>query len=153
MSSELFQAKQRAELLDFYAQVFGWRENPDLAIPGERIFLRAPSDAQYITIRSAESPMSTSGYEHLGVAIDSESELRAIHGRAAQLSDRFPELELGPIETAYAGRLLGFRLRFRLPLTLEVQYLSRRPATSDRAARPPRAPDPRRPGSRGRSTR
>lgn len=126
VASELFEEKRRAELLGFYAAVFGWRENPDLAIPGQRIFLRAPSNAQYITIRASDQPMSTSGYEHLGVAIDSESELRAIHERAAKLSDRFPELELGPIETAYAGRLLTFRLRFRLPLTLEVQHLTTR---------------------------
>jgi len=126
VSSELFEEKQRAELLGFYADVFGWRENPDLAIPGKRIFLRAPSNAQYITIRASGQPMSTSGYEHLGVAVDSESELRAIHERAARLSHRFPELELGPIQTEYAGRLLTFRLRFRLPLTLEVQHLMTR---------------------------
>jgi hypothetical protein len=121
--SELFDTERRFELLGFYAEVFGWHENPDLSIPGERIFLRAPSNTQYITIRASAQPMSTSGYEHLGIAIESEAELRAIHERATQLSGRFRELELGQIETGYGDRLLTFRLRFRLPLTLEVQHL------------------------------
>lgn len=127
VSPELFEEAQRAELLSFYAEVFGWRENPDLAIPGERIFLRAPSNAQYLTIRAANEPMSTSGYEHLGVEVDSEPELRALHQRAAQAAGRFPDLELGPIQAEYAGRLLSFRLRFRLPLTLEVQHFAAQP--------------------------
>ena len=119
---ELFERRRQAELLEFYAEVFGWRENPGLAIPGERILLRAPSDAQYITIRASEQPMSASGYEHLGVAVDSEAELRAIHARVERMIERHPGIELGPIETAYAGRLLTFRVRFALPLSIEVQH-------------------------------
>ena len=37
----LFQAPQRAELLSFYREVFGWVENEGLSIEDERIFLRA----------------------------------------------------------------------------------------------------------------
>lgn len=120
---ECFEEEQRSELLGFYAEVFGWRENPDLSIPGERIFLRAPSDAQYLTIRASNAPMTTSGYEHVGLAVDSESTLRAIHERAAEIGRRLRGLELGPIRSEYGGRLLTFRLRFRLPLTIEVQHL------------------------------
>jgi len=112
----------RAELLQFYREVFGWSENPSLAIPRQRLFLRAPSDTQYITIRSSESPMRTSGYEHLGLLVESETELRAIHQRAAALASQLPDLELQPIQTEYGDVLLTFRLRFRLPLAIEVQY-------------------------------
>ena len=121
---ELLAAPARGELLSFYQQVMGWEENVHFAIPGQRILLRAPNDAQYLTIRSSEAPMATSGYEHLGVAVDSEAELRAVYGRAERLAPRYPELELGPVQCLYDGSLLTFRLRYRLPLTLELQYLS-----------------------------
>jgi hypothetical protein len=120
---ETFEAEARSELLSFYAEVFGWRENSTLAIPGERIFLRAPTDAQYVTIRAAGEPMVTSGYEHLGVQVDEEAELRAIHDRARAQAARLPDVILEPIQVAYAGRLVTFRVRFRLPLTIEVQHL------------------------------
>jgi hypothetical protein len=113
----------RRELLEFYREVFGWHENPGLAIPGERIFLRAPTDTQYITIRASEAPMHTSGYEHLGIIVDSEAELRAIHERVAAMASRFPDLELQRIQSEYGGALLTFRVRFRLPLTFEIQHL------------------------------
>lgn len=121
---ELFGADPRAELLGFYARVFDWHENPKLSIENERIFLRAPSNDQYLTIRASDAPMSTSGYEHLGVGVDSEAEIHALHARASVLSAEYPDLELGEVRTLYDGRLVTFRLRFRLPLTLELQYLA-----------------------------
>ena len=122
---DLLEGTGRDELLGFYAEVLGWCENPDLSIPGRRIFLRAPSDEQYISIRASESPMQTSGYEHLGVALGSEAELRAIHERAAAAAERVAGVELQPIRTKYGGLLHVFRLRFRMPLTLELAYLAR----------------------------
>ena len=70
--------------------------------------------------------MQTSGYEHLGTLLECESDLRAIHARAADQSSRFPDVELHPIESEYGGSLLTFRLRFRLPLTLEIQFIRNR---------------------------
>jgi len=113
----------RGELVEFYREVFGWHEDPGLAIPGQRIFLCAPTATQYITIRASEAPMQTSGYEHLGIIADSEAELRTIHERATAAASRFPDLELQPIKSEYGGTLLTFRMRFRLPLTLELQHI------------------------------
>jgi len=118
----LFEPRSRGDFLAVYSEVFGWSEKSSLSIPNERIFLRAPSDSQYITIRAADAPMQTSGYEHLGVWLGSEADVRATHERAAKLTPRFPDLELGPIQSLYEDTLLTFRLRFRLPLTIEVQH-------------------------------
>lgn len=114
---------EREQLLRFYGDVFGWQENERFAIPGERILLRAPTNTQYLTIRGSEQPMQTSGYEHLGVWVDGEDELRELHTRAEALAGELSGVELQPIQIAYDGALASFRLRFRLPLTLEVQHL------------------------------
>lgn len=119
----LLEGEDREELRRFYGEVFGWQENEGFAIPGERIFLPAPTNTQYVTIRGSESPMQTSGYEHLGVLLDSEDDLREIHARAGALAKELAGVELQPIEIGYGGALVSFRLRFRLPLTLEVQHL------------------------------
>lgn len=119
----LFEPEAKRELLGFYADVFGWSEDPAFAVPGERILIRAPSMQQYITLRKSEAPMVTSGYEHLGVRVGSEPEILAIHERAARAGEAYPDLELGPVRRLYEGKLVTFRLRFRLPLTLELQYI------------------------------
>jgi hypothetical protein len=114
---------EREELLKFYGALLGWVENRSLSIPGKRIFLRAPSDTQYITIRSAEKPMQTSGYEQLGVLMESEEELCNLYARAKQMALEFQGVGLGEITSEYGGSLLSFRLSFRLPITFEFQYV------------------------------
>lgn len=128
LPARLFEPGPRAELLGFYDEVLGWREDPAFA-RDDRILLRAPSPLQYLTLRRAETPMVTSGYEHLGVEIASEDELRAVHERAARAGAGRDGFELGPVRTLYDEVLVTFRMRFRLPLTLELQHFRRGAAT------------------------
>jgi hypothetical protein len=118
---QLFDPDCRAEWLAFYEDVFGWTENPQLAITGERIFLRAPTDGQYVTVRTSDTPMQTSGYEHLGVAVASPEDVRTLHARAHVWAEREPRVELGVLEVSYGGRLHSFRVRYLLPVAIEVQ--------------------------------
>jgi hypothetical protein len=124
VARECFQAGARRELLAFYGDVFGWFENEALARPGERILLRAPTDRQYVTVRASDAPMATSGYEHLGFEVPTSAELQALHARAAAYAERDSRVELGEIKTSYGGRLEVFRVRYLLPLTIEVQFFS-----------------------------
>lgn len=121
---ELFAPGPRGELVAFYAEVFGWSESPGLEIPGERIVLRAPTDLQYVTLRAADAPMATRGSEHLGIAVDSEAELREVHRRASAFAERAPDVGVSPLAVKYGGKLMTFRVRFRLPLAIEVQWLA-----------------------------
>jgi hypothetical protein len=118
---QFFDPALRAELLAFYADVFGWTENPRLAMEGERILLRAPTDQQYVTIRGSDTPMHTSGYEHLGVAVATPEDIRQLHARAHTHAKRDSRVELGEVELSYGGRLHSFRVRYLLPVTIEVQ--------------------------------
>ena len=118
---QFFDPALRAELLAFYAGVFGWAENPKLAIEGERIFLRAPTDRQYVTIRGSDTPMRTSGYEHLGFAVATPEDVRQLHERAHTRAKRDSRVELSEVEVSYNGRLHSFRVRYLLPVTIEVQ--------------------------------
>jgi hypothetical protein len=120
---DYFAAAKRAELLSFYDEVFGWVENEGMSIEGERIFLRAPTDRQYLTIRASDAPMRTSGYEHLGVRVESLKHLQRLHRRARECAERDPRVLISDVRVLYGGRLHTFRLRYLLPLTIEIQYL------------------------------
>ena len=130
---QFFDPALRAELLAFYADVFGWTENPRLAIEGERIFLRAPTDRQYVTIRASDTPMRTSGYEHLGVAVATPEDVRQLHERAHTRAKQDSRVELGEVEVSYGGRLHSFRVRYLLPVTIEVQCFVEAPQTQEGA--------------------
>jgi hypothetical protein len=105
---QFFDPALRAELLAFYADVFGWTENPRLAIEGERIFLRAPSDRQYVTIRASDTPMRTSGYEHLGVAVAAPEDVRQLHERAPPVPNGIRALSSAMWRSAMVGACIRF---------------------------------------------
>ncbi len=120
-----FEPAAQSEMLAFYDEVFGWTLNPGLSISGERIYLRAPTDDQYLTIRASDEPMRTSGYEHLGVEMESEQAVRELHERARKWSERDARVVLGEPKSLYSGHLLMFRVQYVLPISIEVQFLFR----------------------------
>jgi hypothetical protein len=128
-----FESAYRAEWLAFYADVFGWTEHPSLTMEGERILLRAPTDRQYVTLRASDTPMRTSGYEHLGIAVATPEDVRQLHARAHTHAERDARVELGEVDVSYGGRLHSFRVRKLLPMTIEVQCFVEAPRPGENA--------------------
>ncbi len=122
MPKSFLEAQAKARWLRFYERVFGWTENPAFAISGERVLMRAPEDAQYVNVRASDAPMQTSGYEHLGFWVESEQEVHRLHDAARSFAQDDADVALGEVETLYDGRLTTFRVRYVLPLTIEVQF-------------------------------
>ena len=122
--AELLSDSRKAEWLAFYEAVFGWTENGAFAIPGERVFVQVPAegDAQYVTVRASAAPMQTSGYEHLGIWVGSASEIKRHYELASRYADRDSAVELTDLKVRYGGSLHTFRVRYVLPLAIEVQY-------------------------------
>lgn len=55
----------RSTLLDFYAQLFGWRELKSLSNSDRLTIANGPN--AYINVRETDAPMPTGGaYEHFG---------------------------------------------------------------------------------------
>ena len=107
----------RAELLEFYGALFGWREIESLRLPDRLTIL--VGQRTYVNIRERAEPMICSGYEHFGVVVASGDEVEEIWNRL----DASPlDLELEPLNIENGG-LRSLRFRFMLPLAVEVQFL------------------------------
>ena len=107
----------RAELLEFYGALFGWREIESLRLPDRLTIL--VGQRTYVNIRERAEPMICSGYEHFGVVVASGAEVEEIWNRL----DASPlDLELEPLNIENGG-LRSLRFRFMLPLAVEVQFL------------------------------
>jgi hypothetical protein len=107
----------RAELLEFYGALFGWREIESLRLPDRLTIL--VGQRTYVNIRERTEPMICSGYEHFGVVVASGAEVDDIWSRldASRL-----DLELEPLNIDDGG-FRSLRFRFMLPLAVEVQFL------------------------------
>ena len=105
----------RARVLDFYGELFGWREMDELRLP-DRLSIAVGSS--YINVRERSDAPAYNGYEHFGVVFPSADDVRRCWD-AASKSDAGVTLE--PLSEPLDG-YLSFRMRYLLPLTIEVQY-------------------------------
>lgn len=106
----------RAELLDFYSRLFGWREIESLRLP-DRVTLSVGPHA-YVNIRERPDPMVCSGYEHFGIVVESPDLVERLW---QQLDVDSRDVQLEPLATGDDG-YRSFRFRYLLPLTVEVQF-------------------------------
>jgi hypothetical protein len=114
---------ERAAILGFYGDVFGWTELPTLTRDRELLVLRAWSNEEFVYLHAAEAPMRCGPTEHVGLSVPSRAQLDAIYERAAKRAERDPEVELTPrgSDDYQAVVLHHFYVRYRLPVSFEVQ--------------------------------
>jgi len=125
VSRESYTSEYLDELSRFYKATLGWRVDDNLSIPNERLFIAISKD-QYLNVRAADEPMATSGYEHLGIYLDSSDDVHAMHAKVIEEARSERNLEIDKlVQVLYDGILTTFRFRYLMPLAIEVQFLQR----------------------------
>jgi hypothetical protein len=107
----------RTQLLDFYGDVFEWTEIEQLRLPDRMTF--AIGRHSYVNIRERDESMVCSGYEHIGLLVESPEAADTTYA-VLQQDPRTEDLE--PIDRGDNG-YRNFRFRYLLPLAIEVQFL------------------------------
>ena len=107
----------RSEVLSFYGAHFGWVELDEFKRP-ERMTI-AIGGGDYLNIRELEGAIEHRGYEHFGLRLpDAEAVETAWNAITADPRAAAVEsLQRGP------DGFRQFRLRYLLPLTIEVQHV------------------------------
>jgi len=105
----------RTQVLDFYGELFGWKELDELRLP-DRLTIAVGST--YINVRERDDAPAYNGYEHFGVVFTSADDVRAIWQNASEFD---VDMTLEPLNDSGDG-YVSFRLRYLLPLTIEAQY-------------------------------
>ncbi len=114
----------RKEIDTFYCDVFGW-DALDTEVVGQSCHLLRPDDGQFILLAEAREPMSSPGYDHLGLLMDSRGEVDAVLTRCREFREHDPRLRLkeyedlvGPSVTVHA-----FYVKYLLPIWFDVQCM------------------------------
>jgi len=106
----------RAQVLDFYGGLLGWREMEALRRP-DRLTISV-GGTSYINLRERSDGVANHAYEHFGVLVSSADELRALWD---ELAGRGEDVELEPLVPTDQGEG-SFRFRFLLPFSVEPQF-------------------------------
>jgi hypothetical protein len=116
----------REEVDAFYGSVFGWTAL-DTQVVGQSCHLLLPDSDQFILLAESEKPMSSPGYDHLGLLQDTREEvddLLAACERYAEKDDRVKIKRYQDLE--YPGVIVhAFYVKYLLPIFFDVQSMER----------------------------
>ncbi len=120
-------AKTRAEIDDFYGSVFGWGAM-DTEIVGQLCHLLKVDDRaqQFILLAESNKPLSSPGYDHLGLLQESASEVAELLARCKAYQARDPRLLIKEYEPLVnpTSTVHAFYVKYLLPIWFDVQYIN-----------------------------
>jgi hypothetical protein len=136
VAPEILDDAGRAEILDFYGEVFGWTEGDNTGESGNPLILYTGAPAEFVYLLPAEPALTPGRLDHFGLQVSTLAELegivekakaRAAHDERVRIVDVEARTTHGPnhdytLTSAYIG--------FRLPLMVELQHIARQPATA-----------------------
>lgn len=116
----------RAAICEFYGDVFGFEEYPEMTKDRAQLVLRAHTHEQFVFLVSDDQPMRAPRMDHVGLSVSTVADFDEVARRAAVWKERLPD-EVDLIEPTTevfvdALRLHSFYVRYRLPIMVELQH-------------------------------
>ena len=124
----------RAEILEFYGDVFGWTEGDNTGEQGNPLILYTGEYGQFVYLLPGEPALTAPALDHFGLQVSTIPELEAIVERAQATAARDPRVRVIGIEARtthgpkHTYTLTNAYVGFLLPLMVEIQHLVREPA-------------------------
>jgi hypothetical protein len=125
----------RAELIDFFGEVLGWKEGDNSTETGNPLILYTGEMRQFLYLLPASGDyLRAPRLDHFGLEVSSVEELVAILDRAKAYRDKDPRVSIIDLDervthgTASDFTLTSAYIGFLIPLMIELQHIARRPA-------------------------
>lgn len=116
----------REEVDAFYGSIFGWTAL-DTEVVGQSCHLLLPDTNQFILLAESEKPMSSPGYDHLGLLQDSREEVGALLAACELYAEKDDRVRIKRYEDLeYPGVTVhAFYVKYLLPIFFDVQSIER----------------------------
>lgn len=130
VDAALLDDRGRAEILDFYGDVFGWTEGDNTGEDGNPLILLTGAFAEFVYLLPGDPYLVTPSLDHFGLRVSTVPELEGILGRAEARrahDDRVNIIDLAVRTTPGPTRdytLTNAYIGFVLPLMVELQHIA-----------------------------
>ena len=127
----LLDERGRAEILDFYGEVFGWTEGDNRGEQGNPLILYTGVFAEFVYLLPGEPFLTAPALDHFGLQVPTIAELEGIVGRAEARRDRDDRVRIIDISArttpgpTHDFTLTSAYIGFVLPLMVELQHIAR----------------------------
>jgi len=116
--------QMRDDLAAFYGGVLGW-ETMDVEIVGGTQFLMRPDEGQFILVAESSKPISSPGYDHLGLLCETRAEVDHLLEECRRWQEKDDRLRLKTYDDLDTGNLVvhAFYVKHLLPIWFDVQCM------------------------------
>ena len=123
----------RADIVAFYDEVFGWKEIPQLTEDRTRLVLMAYRYDQFVFLIADEPHMTAPRLDHFGMGVDTMDELDEFLRRAMAFKARDDRVDIIDKKAEDHGVLVitSFYVRYLLPMMVEVQHYEMKDSAPD----------------------
>jgi hypothetical protein len=131
LAPEVLDDAGRAEILDFYGDVFGWTEGDASEEPGDPLILYTGSFGQFVFLIPGEPALSAPQLDHVGLHVEAmedfdrilaAAKIRAETDERVRIIDKHSRITHG---STADYTLTSCYIAFVLPLMFELQHLVR----------------------------
>src|ERR1700735_1384089 len=115
---DLLNEANRADLCQFWSEVFGFEELPTMTLDRRRLVLSCVDWDQFIFIVSDDDPMHCPRLDHFGLSVRDLDELVGVEKRARASQERDPRVDIIPATTDDHGvvKIHSIYVKFLLPM-------------------------------------
>jgi hypothetical protein len=116
----------REEVDAFYGSVFGWTAT-DTKVVGQLCHLLLPDPGQFILLAESDKPMSSPGFDHLGLLQDTRAEVDDLLEACKRYEDKDDRVQIREYEDLVYPNLTvhAFYVKYLLPIYFDVQSIER----------------------------
>ncbi len=116
----------REEIDAFYGSIFGWKTS-DTEIVGQLCHLLMPDPDQFILLAEGDRPMSSPGFDHLGLLQDTRQEVDDILSACRRVAETDNRVQIKEYKDLVYPNLVvhAFYVKYLLPIWFDVQSMER----------------------------
>ena len=116
----------REEVDAFYCSVFGWKAT-DADVVGQSCHILLPDPDQFILLAESKKPISSPGYDHLGLLQDTRAEVDDLLEACKNYRDKDDRVQIQEYEDLKSPGLVvhAFYVKYLLPIYFDVQSMER----------------------------
>ena len=116
----------REEIDAFDSSIFGWH-GLDTQVVGQSCHLLMPDPDQFILLAESDTPMSSPGYDHLGLLQDTRQEVDGLLDACERYAEKDDRVTIRRYEDLVYPDLTihAFYVKYLLPIYFDVQCMER----------------------------
>jgi len=123
-------AAMRRDIKSFYGDVLGWNTF-DVPLLDQLTYYMSPDDGQFILLAESDDPISSPGYDHLGLLLDSRGEVDELLERCRKFQAHDERMKIKEYDDLVTGPVTvrAFYVKYLLPIYFDIQHIAWQPGS------------------------